>query len=48
MKLNPATGNEPKKKRMLNISFQLARTIIYYAVPLILVSLGALATFFIR
>lgn len=32
---------------MLSFSFQLARTIIYYAVPLILVSLGALGSFFI-
>jgi len=45
--MTSATGHEPKKKRMLNISFQLARTIIYYAVPLILVSLGALASFFV-
>ena len=48
MKITSATGHEPKKKRMLNISFQLARTIIYYAVPLILISLGALASFFVR
>lgn len=47
MKITSATGHEPKKKRMLNISFQLARTIIYYAVPLILISLGALASFFV-
>ena len=43
-----SSGNEPKKKKILNLSFQCAKTLLNFAVPAVIFSIFGFGAFFAR
>lgn len=43
-----SVGTEPKKKKILNLGFQCAKTLLHFATPMIILSLVGFVAFFAR